>query len=117
MESHLPQMLTIQEVSHRSNVTKHTLRFWEKELEGILVPQRTKGGQRRYSSKHLFIIEEIKRLKKNGLSLPAIRRKLNHGYNNSSGNPGSQKIDHLADQIAEMVRSTLYRFLETEKLE
>ena len=116
MES-LHQMLTIQEVSHRSNVTKHTLRFWEKELEGVLVPHRTKGGQRRYTSKHLFLIEEIKRLKKNGMSLPAIRRKLDHGYNDSSGNPNSHKIDHLADQIAEMVRSTLYRFLETEKLD
>ena len=117
MASHLPHMLTIQEVSHRSNVTKHTLRFWEKELDGVLVPHRTKGGQRRYTLKHLFLIEEIKRLKKNGLSLPAIRRKLNHDHNDASGNSNSYKIDHLADQIAEMVRSTLYRFLETEKLE
>ena len=113
----LSQMLTIQEVSEQSNVTKHTLRFWEKELDGILVPHRTKGGQRRYTPKHLFLIEEIKRLKKNGLSLPAIRRKLNHGYNDSLDNPNSHKIDHLADQIAEMVRSTVYRFLEIEKLD
>ena len=109
----LPQMLTIQEVSDQSNVTKHTLRFWEKELDGILVPHRTKGGQRRYTPKHLFLIEEIKRLKKKGLSLPAIKRRLDNDYNSTDQN--SHKIDHLADQIAEMVRSTLYRFLEAEK--
>ena len=113
----LPQILTIQEVSDRANVTKHTLRFWEKELDGILVPHRTKGGQRRYTPKHLFLIEEIKRLKKKGLSLPAIKRRLDNDYNSTEANPNSHKIDHLANQIAEMVRSTLYRFLEAEKLD
>jgi len=36
---------SIQEVSTFLNVPKPTLRFWEKELDGILVPSRTRGGQ------------------------------------------------------------------------
>ena len=42
------QLFTIQQLSKKLNIPKPTLRFWEKELEGIFVPLRTRGGQRRY---------------------------------------------------------------------
>jgi len=109
--------LTIQEVSQRLKVTKHTLRFWEKKLEGIIIPLRTQGGQRRYTSEHIFIIEEIKRLKRRGLSLVDIKDKLDNSYNAEEGNPNSNKVDLLANQVAEMVKSAIYRFFETENLD
>ena len=65
------KMLTIQEVSQRLGLTPHTLRFWEKELERVIVPLRTKGGQRRYTLEHLFVIDEVKRLKNKADSLVA----------------------------------------------
>ena len=111
------QTLTIQEVSDRLGVTKHTLRFWEKELGGIIVPLRTQGGQRRYTAEHLFIIEKIKRLKKKGLSLVDIRNKLNKNYNAEENNSNSPRIDLLANQLAEMVRSAVYTFFERENLD
>ncbi len=73
------QAITIQQVSQRLDVPKPTLRFWEREFEGILVPLRTNGGQRRYAPEHVSIIEEIKMLKKAGLSLIEIKRKLGKG--------------------------------------
>jgi DNA-binding transcriptional MerR regulator len=112
-----PQTLTIQEVSQRLEVTKHTLRFWEKELDGVIVPLRTQGGQRRYTSEHLFIVEEIQRLKRSGLSLVDIKKNLDNKYGVEEDNPDSQRIDLLANQIAEMVRSAIYRFLERENLD
>ncbi len=39
--------LTIKEVSELTSIPTHTLRFWEKEFDSILVPLRTPGGQRR----------------------------------------------------------------------
>ena len=54
------QLHTIQQLSTKLNIPKPTLRFWEKEFEGILVPLRTKGGQRRYAPGHVSLIEEIK---------------------------------------------------------
>lgn len=110
----LLQTLTIQEVSQRLKVTKHTLRFWEKELDGLIVPLRSQGGQRRYTPEHLFIIEEIRRLKRKGLSLVDIKNKLDNGYNAEEGNSNSQRVDLLADQVAEMVKSAIYRFFERE---
>ena len=107
--------LTIQQASQRLKVTKHTLRFWEKELNGVLTPLRTQGGQRRYTSEHLYLIEEIKRLKRKGLNLVDIKEKLNNTYNAGQDNSSSQKIDTLANQIAEIVKTAIYNFLETEK--
>ena len=109
--------LTIQEASKSLKLTKHTLRFWEKELEGLIVPLRTRGGQRRYTPDHLLIIREVKRLKKKGLSLEEIKSKLQKKYN-SGVEPisNSQKIDLLANQIAEIVRSTVYNLLQKENL-
>ena len=63
------QLHTIQQLSTKLNIPKPTLRFWEKEFEGILLPLRTKGGQRRYAPEHVAVIEEIKMLKKAGLRL------------------------------------------------
>jgi len=112
-----PQTLTIQQVSQRLKVTKHTLRFWEKTLAGVIVPLRTKGGQRRYTLEHLFVIEEIKRLKKKGLSLTDIKNKLYDSYNTGEDNSNSERIDLLANQIAEAVKSAIYRFFEGENLD
>ena len=73
------QAITIQQVSQKLDVPKPTLRFWEREFDGILVPLRTNGGQRRYAPEHISVIEEIKMLKKAGLSLVEIKRKLGKG--------------------------------------
>ena len=108
---------TIQQASQRLKVTKHTLRFWEKELNGVLSPLRTQGGQRRYTSEHLYLIEEIKRLKRKGFSLVDIKIKLNNTYNAEQDNSNSNKIDFLANQVAEIVKTAIYKFLETEKLD
>jgi DNA-binding transcriptional MerR regulator len=108
--------LTIQQASQRLKVTTHTLRFWEKELEGAIVPLRTQGGQRRYTSEHLFLIEEIKRLKRKGHSLVDIKEKLNNSYDTEENNSNPQRIDLLANQIAQLVRSAIYRFFQEENL-
>ena len=109
------QKLTIQEVSQRLNISKHTLRFWEKELGGIIKPLRTKGGQRRYTLEHLFIIEEIKRLKRKGMRLLGIKRKLSSIHGESKDDADPQEVDLLANQIAEIVRRAVHRYFDGEK--
>jgi len=106
------KILTIQDVSQRLDVSTHTLRFWEKELAGVIVPLRTKGGQRRYTLEHLFVIDEIKRLKAKGLSLIDIRRELDHRYKSHGEKSNLENIDHLANQIADLVKSNIQSFLE-----
>lgn len=110
----LMKTLTIQEVSERLGITKHTLRFWEKELDGVILPLRTKGGQRRYTLEHLFVIDEIKRLKTKGLSLANIKEELDKRYNNTANSKEPEKVDLLANRIAEIVKSTIHSFFEQE---
>jgi DNA-binding transcriptional MerR regulator len=104
--------MTIQEMSEKAGVTCHTLRFWERELEGLIVPLRTKGGQRRYTSDHLAIIQEIKRFKTQGLSLPDIKAALKNPANPITSSNSGPEIDLLADRINQVVRSTIYSFFE-----
>ena len=107
---------TIQKVSEKCRLTKHTLRFWEKELKGIIVPLRTSGGQRRYTHEHVIIIEEVKRLKKDGLSLQAIKNTLHEKYNVHE-NDTEHSVDQLANRISDIVKSAIHHFFETEQLE
>jgi len=109
--------ITIQQVSQKLDVPKPTLRFWEKEFEGILVPLRTNGGQRRYASEHISIIEEIIMLKKAGLSLAEIKRKLGKGQMSEAGGQRSgdermDGIDLLAERVAELVKMEVLRFFQ-----
>ena len=110
----LMKALTIQEVSERLGLTKHTLRFWEKQLSGVIMPIRTKGGQRRYTLEHLFVIDEIRRLKKKGFSLADIKKQLDDRYNNGVQESNSYSVDLLANQIGEIVKSTIYDFFKKE---
>ena len=111
------QLHTIQQISTKLNIPKPTLRFWEKEFEGMLLPLRTDGGQRRYAPEHVSIIREIKALKKAGLSLVEIKRKLEQGLMSEAGSQRSgdgrtDGIDHLSERVAEVVKMEVLRFFE-----
>jgi DNA-binding transcriptional MerR regulator len=107
------QLFTILQVSERLNIPKHTLRFWERELNGLVVPLRTHGGQRRYTVQNIAILEEIKKCRDKGLSLPEIIEEI--------GQPGEvetlqpTKVDLLATRVAQAVKTEVYNFFRTEK--
>jgi DNA-binding transcriptional MerR regulator len=110
-----PKLFSIQEVSQMLNVPKHTLRFWEKEFEDILLPLRTKGGQRRYTYQIISIIEEIKRLRTKNINLGEIRRIIrSYDY---VVNQNSTRIDLLASKVADMVKNEVYNFIKKELYE
>ncbi|MBM4339173.1 MAG: MerR family transcriptional regulator [Deltaproteobacteria bacterium] len=104
------QLLTISEVSKSLNISKHTLRFWEKEFGGILISQKTQGGQRRYNYEHLVVIEGIKKLRDQGMSLSDIKRELHDTSKEERSN--SSRIDLLAHRVAEVVKVEVYNFFK-----
>jgi DNA-binding transcriptional MerR regulator len=103
------QLLTISEVSNSLNISKHTLRFWEKEFMGLFAPRRTQGGQRRFSAADISRIEEIKKLRNQGMSLSEIRSRLSQDQ--KGDDPGVRRIDLLAQRVAEVVKAEVYDFL------
>ena len=102
-------VLSIDEVSRRIKIPKHTLRFWEKVFHGILIPLRTRGGQRRYAPENIAMLMEIDRLRRNGMGLSEIRRRLDTGGEETPAS--SNKIDLLANRVAEVVKSEVSHFL------
>ena len=68
----------ISEVSRATGVEPHVLRYWEKEFHQIR-PRRIRG-QRLYTTKHLNIIKEIKRLLYEGeYTISGARKQLEQG--------------------------------------
>lgn len=114
------QLHSIQQVSTKLNIPKPTLRFWEKEFEGLLQPLRTNGGQRRYTPEHVSIVENIKTLKKAGLSLVEIKKKLSRELKLDIGTQRLRVgptigIDILVERVTEAVKAELLKFLRTKE--
>ena len=109
-ENHL---LSILEVSEKLDIPTHTLRFWEKELNGLLAPLRTNGGQRRYTTENLLLLEEIKKCRNEGFSLAEINEKFAQSFKGEASQ--SSKVELLASRVAQAVKTEVYNFLKTEK--
>ncbi|MCX7800797.1 MAG: MerR family transcriptional regulator [Fimbriimonadales bacterium] len=56
------QKVSISVASEITGVEIHTLRYWEREFEEFLRPERTPGGQRRYRPSDIRTIFLVKRL-------------------------------------------------------
>ena len=108
------QPVSIQHLSLRLKIPKSTLRFWEREFQGVLVPLRTKGGQRRYTLENISVIEKIKELREKEVSLTQIHAHLMKNYRSNMDNLNPSKIDFLANRVAEIVREEVYGFFDRE---
>lgn len=94
-------MYSIQEVSQKTGLTAHTLRYYEKEglLSGV---ERTQGGFRQYTDEDLERLSLICCLKNTGMSIQEIARfvQLTH------------EGDHTLEERVELLRAHRERVLE-----
>ncbi len=94
-------MYSIQEVSKKTGMTAHTLRYYEKEglLSGV---ERTHGGFRQYTDEDLERLGLICCLKNTGMSIQEIARfvQLTH------------EGDHTLEERVELLRAHRERVLE-----
>ena len=108
-------LLSIQQISRKFDIPKSTIRFWEKELNGLIVPNRTSGGQRGYTVDNAAMIGRIKDLREKGFCLAEINRNLASIENLSSSSLDLEKINRLADRLSEVIRNEVYHFLKNQK--
>ncbi len=104
-------ILNIQHLSEKLDIPKSTLRYWEKELNGIIVPLRSTGGQRRYNHYHIAILKKVKHLRHQGLSMLEIREKLIKKSIPDEKHGELENIEYLADRLAEVVKHEVQQFL------
>ena len=106
LENQNEQLFTIHQISIKADIPKSTLRYWEKELQGYLIPSRTNGGQRRYSLEHLSKIQLIKELRSKGASIVEIKKMMVESMHDEN----AQEVEALANKVADAVKMEVYRF-------
>lgn len=67
-------VFAIAQAAELAEMHPQTLRQYDRL--GLVVPGRTRGGSRRYSSRNIEQLREVARLSADGMSLPAISRVL-----------------------------------------
>ncbi|MEU7003201.1 MerR family transcriptional regulator [Nonomuraea sp. NPDC046570] len=91
---------TIGQVAAAIGVSPQTLRVWESQ--GLLVPDRSSGGQRRYTDEHLARAQQIADLRRrHGWNPAAIRTSLAH---EASAEGGQRRSDNNAIRTARRAR-------------
>ena len=63
--------LTVSQMAKRLGTSAHTLRFYESE--GLVAPDRTPGGQRRFRPEHADLLQTLIELRAAGMSLTQLR--------------------------------------------
>ena len=81
-------LYTMAQVTEALGVTAPVLRRWERE--GLVRPERTAGGQRRYSRREIERLQHVAQLAGEGMTPSGIRRVLDL----------EQRIDELEDRLA-----------------
>ena len=70
--------LTVQEASHLTGLSVHTLRYYEKA--GLITPvTRTEGGHRLYSERDLSAITFLKKMRLTGMGIRQLREYVGAG--------------------------------------
>ncbi|MBN1930568.1 MAG: UDP-N-acetylglucosamine 4,6-dehydratase (inverting) [Desulfobacterales bacterium] len=84
----------IQEISQIVDVSVSTIRHWQKEFSDFIKPEKTKGGQRRYSDEDISMLCRIKDLLyANNNSIPEAKILLRKGHvDNGKIDWGNQSI-------------------------
>ncbi|MGB5456196.1 MAG: MerR family transcriptional regulator [Gammaproteobacteria bacterium] len=85
----------IGEVAEMLNTTTRTIRYYEEE--GLITPDRSRGGTRLYSEHHIDRLKAVLHLAENGFSLDVIGLIGIARQSCSTGDEGSQKLSLIID--------------------
>jgi DNA-binding transcriptional MerR regulator len=90
--------LTIAEVSRQTGIPVTTLRFYEKELAGLLPLRRTRGGHRRYRPEDVARLAAVRKLTDSeGMKLADVRRVLS---SRGDFEPLKDQLDRLREILS-----------------
>ena len=102
---------TINEISRKTQIPPHTLRYWESKFK-LLRPLRLKSGHRRYTKRDIEILNDLKDLiyikgyslqgaKKLLFKKPANQTKLTEIQNENS----SKLLDEIRKDLQKIIKS------------
>ena len=103
-------VFTIQQISQILGIPRSTLRYWEKAVAEIR-PDRTDGGQRRYTDDHIQLFRRVVELKGQGMGLAQIQRTLAPTDESASDHLSTSQFERLAERIVQTVRQEIRTYL------
>lgn len=87
---------SIREVSERTGIKPHVLRYWETEFEQ-LQPKKNRAGNRAYTERDVETVEQIQRLLRDEkYTIEGARQVMDRGEERSSESSGLPREDLLA---------------------
>ena len=108
-------MYSIQEVSQKTGLSAHTLRYYEKEglITGV---ERSRGGFRQYTDEDLEALGLVCCLKNTGMSLQEIRTADAGGraYPGGAGDPAAGAPGECAEKDGGDAQASREGYVETE---
>lgn len=94
---------SIGEVSERTGLKPHILRYWEREFP-VLQPMKNRVGHRLYSSRDVFIVRKIKELVHlRGYSIAGAKKVLFDLLLDKNHNPRNRYIEEIREELLEML--------------
>lgn len=101
----------IGEVASKLDTSIRSIRYYEEE--GLVIPHRTEGGTRFYSTKHITRLMVILRLTQIGFSLDAIRKIIAVREDCKTGDEGSIRVDLSLQEVSNTINTQIQ---ELEKI-
>ena len=107
--------LSIAEVARQTGIPVTTLRFYEKELPGLLPIRKTEGGHRRYRAEDVARLTAVRRLTETeGLKLSDVRRVM---VSRGDAEPLREEVDRLRQILRRQSESVDEVFHRLSRLE
>ncbi len=103
----------IGEVADLLHITVRTIRYYEEE--GLLEPDRTKGGTRLYTEQHLARLRAIVHLVENGFTLEVIRLISETRKSCLTGNEGSEKLSEVINSSVNNIENNINKLTMLKK--
>ncbi len=107
--------LSIATVSRRTGIPITTLRFYEKELPGLFLIRKTRGGHRRYRDQDVERFTAVRQLTEmQGLKLSEVRRVM---ASRGDQEPMREEVEQLRERQREEAQSLEELFGRLARLE
>ena len=108
--------VSIAEVSRQTGIPVTTLRFYEKELPGLLPIQKTRGGHRRYRPEDIAKVALVRRLtEQEGVTLAQVRAVLTSRGDHEPLREDVERLRELLSRQADSVEELARRLARLEE--
>lgn len=108
------KLYSMKEAAKEIKVTTGTIRRWEKELNGLLMIQRTSQGARIYRENDIELLKKIKEMREKNLSTDMIRQLVSKHLENQQNKEEQKSTEIVVHKTIPQTNETMKKDMLTE---